>query len=944
MAILKCKMCGGDVELAPDKTFGTCEYCGSTMTFPKTDDERRAAMFNRGNHFRRMGEFDKAMAVYEQIVQEDDTDAEAHWCCVLCRFGIEYVEDPATYEYVPTCHRASFESILQDVDYLAALEHSDGLTRRQYQKDAARIAEIQKSILATSRNEKPFDVFICYKETDAETGKRSRDSLDAQEVYYRLTEKGYRVFFSRITLEDKAGTEYEPYIFAALNSARVMIVLGSKPEHFSAVWVKNEWSRFLSLMKKDRSRLLIPCYRNMDPYDLPEQLGMLQSYDMTRIGFIQDLIRGVEKVLCPDEPKSASAPARETVVLQGGGPNTAALLKRGQQALEDGDWAQAKGFFDQVLSMDAENADAFLGMALAGAQCRNAGEYIEKAVNWKPREEALFLPVDEQLEEHKQRVCSEMTVPGYLSAQQLCELYIFDTSYPSGVSSAKQLAEKTKRAFESDRDLSRAFRFSAGETGTRLEAFRKDLDSALRMKIEQAEQEKKRAEEAKKEQYDSFLKEADALAEERYRQALDRRETEYQSACRQFESSMTAEHFRLAASRFQALQGYRDSDVFFQKSMAEAERHRRMAEQAEQEKKARTKKLVILAGIAAAVILAAVLLMTQVILPASRYKKAEAMLDAGDYSGAIAAFGALGSYKDSAERLSAATAAREEELNAAAAAREEELNAAAYGRAAELLKAGRYDEAIKAFEALGSYRDSAAMVQEAAYQYAKDLFGKTDYKNALSVFNSLNGYKDSADQAAACEEAILEETYSEAQSLMEKQQYLAAARIFTGIKDYKDSGDVAHSCVLKLFESKPSDEALKYLTEEYYPAEKDRFEMLSTEKIKKLFSGGWLGELAEGGNVYYRNYQKEGLVVTPSYNVVTYDFVITIGGNKFVVNVDDNQSRTYSVTRYKQGAESVSVHPEVSTWYRLTDDYYICDSGSYNKYGGNVFVYTTRKD
>ena len=96
MAVIKCKMCGGDMELSPDKTFGTCEYCGSTMTLPKLDDEQRAALFNRGNHFRRLGEFDKALAIYENIVRENENDAEAHWCCALCRFGIEYVEDPAT--------------------------------------------------------------------------------------------------------------------------------------------------------------------------------------------------------------------------------------------------------------------------------------------------------------------------------------------------------------------------------------------------------------------------------------------------------------------------------------------------------------------------------------------------------------------------------------------------------------------------------------------------------------------------------------------------------------------------------------------------------------------------------------------------------------------------------------------------------------------------------
>lgn len=365
MAIIKCKMCGGDMELSTDKTFGTCECCGSVMTLPKLDTDQRAAQFNRGNHFRRTGEFDKALAIYEHIVQEDENDAEAHWCCALCRFGIEYVEDPATYEYLPTCHRASFDSFLEDVDYLAALEHSDGVTRRQYQKDAAKIAEVQRGILATSQNEESFDVFICYKETD-ESGERTRDSLMAQDIYYQLTQEGYRVFFSRITLEDKAGTEFEPYIFAALNSAKVMVAVGTKAEHFNAVWVKNEWSRFLAMMRKDRSKLLLPCYRDMDPYDLPEQLSVLQSYDMSKIGFVQDLIRGIKKVLAKDKPKQT---AKETVVVQQTAPatnsNVEALLKRGFMALEDEEWQKADGFFEEVLNQDAENASAYLGKLMA---------------------------------------------------------------------------------------------------------------------------------------------------------------------------------------------------------------------------------------------------------------------------------------------------------------------------------------------------------------------------------------------------------------------------------------------------------------------------------------------------------------------------------------------------------------------------------------------------
>ena len=219
--MLKCKICGGDVETNSDMTLGVCQYCGSTITLPRISEERRTEAFNRGNYYRRIGEFDNALSVYEQVINEDPNDAEAHWCAAISRFGIEYVKDPVSMEYIPTCHRVSYESFLDDIDYLKSLELSEGTTKRQYIKDASKISEVQNSILAKSQVEDPFDVFICYKESD-EMGGRTRDGVVAQEIYYRLVEAGYKTFFSRITLEDKVGTEYEPYIFSALNSSKVV--------------------------------------------------------------------------------------------------------------------------------------------------------------------------------------------------------------------------------------------------------------------------------------------------------------------------------------------------------------------------------------------------------------------------------------------------------------------------------------------------------------------------------------------------------------------------------------------------------------------------------------------------------------------------------------------------------------------------------------------------
>ena len=680
MAIIKCKMCGGDIEISADKTFGTCEYCGSTMTLPKVDDEQRAAAFNRGNHFRRSGEFDKALAVYERIVAEDDNDAEAHWCCALCRFGIEYVEDPATYEWLPTCHRASFDSFLEDVDYLAAVEHSDGITRRQYQKDAAKIAEVQRGILATSQNERPFDVFLCYKET-GEDGQRTHDSLMAQEVYYELTEQGYRVFFARITLEDKAGAEYEPYIFAALNSAKVMVVIGTKPEHFNAVWVKNEWSRFLSMMKKDRSKLLLPCYRDMDPYDLPEALSVLQSYDMSKIGFMQDLIRGVKKVIDAGKPQEAAKETvKETVVVHNeGGSNVQALLKRGNMALEDGDWTKADEFFEQVLNQDAECGAAYLGKFLAKVKSpsaqKYAASYIEQVKSAAPtRKNAEACAEDKSFIE---ACIQKYQVADYYPTEEIRKALQFDRRYCAD--RAEYFRNSQKRAaqmLDTDRNFARAEKYASGETKVQCGALRSALADALRQQEQTAAQEAQAEKQRVIDAYHAFLQKTEPRLAERQKAALAKKKADEQAAAQQ----------RMEEER----------------QRAEEERRRIRAQR---EAAAQKKKIIIFSGAFVAVV-AAILLVTKVIMPAANYSKAEKLLAAGDYDGAIAAFAALGGYKDSAEKLEQAETEKEEARLAAEAAEEEARNAQAYADAEALEAADKAVEAAMAFGKLGDYRDA----------------------------------------------------------------------------------------------------------------------------------------------------------------------------------------------------------------------------------------------
>ena len=354
-AIIKCKMCGGDLALTEGSTIATCEYCGTQQTVPSQDNEKKLTQFARADRLRRQCEFDKAAGVYESIVADFSQEAEAYWGLVLCKYGIEYVDDPRTGKKIPTCHRSSFESVMEDTNFDQTLENADAIARKVYREEAKRIEEIRKGILEVSNKEAPYDIFICYKETD-EKGERTLDSVLAQDLYDALTGKGYRVFFSRITLEDKLGMAYEPYIFAALNSAKVMLAIGTDYEYFNAVWVKNEWSRFLKLMEKDKSKHLIPCYKGIDAYDMPKEFARLQAQDLGKMGAQQDILRNMEKFV----PLKGSVTTVHDAPKVGLDLKVTNLLDQAYQAMDKKQWEMADALFAEVLKVSANTADRFL--------------------------------------------------------------------------------------------------------------------------------------------------------------------------------------------------------------------------------------------------------------------------------------------------------------------------------------------------------------------------------------------------------------------------------------------------------------------------------------------------------------------------------------------------------------------------------------------------------
>ena len=592
MTIFKCKMCGGTLEVNNHETVGVCEYCGTKQTLPKLDNERKSNLYDRANHFRRNDEFDKAMSIYEQILNEDRTDAESYWSIVLCRYGIEYVEDPTTHMRIPTVNRTQLTSIFDDEDYKSALQYADGYQREIYENEAAVINEIQKGILEISQKEEPFDVFICYKETD-KSGRRTQDSVLAQELYYELVEEGFKVFFAKITLEDKLGQEYEPYIFAALNSSKVMVVLGTKPEHFNAVWVKNEWSRYLALIKKGENKMLIPAYRDMDPYDLPEEFSHLQAQDMAKLGFMQDLVRGIKKIV---ENRETESVGKESVVVNSS-VNATSLLERAFLFLEDGDWESADEYCEKVLDIEPKNAMAYLGKLMAELCVRkqknlkNCAEPFWNSSNYQKvlrfGDETLRTTVNGYNAYIKERNENARLEGLYTSA--------IEEMNSANTESQYKLVAKT---FESIKDY-------------------KDSKKLIEKCMEQAK----------------------AAYEQ---EEMNRKDDIYNDALFKYNVNSISD-IEEAVALLESIPDWRDAST---KIAEYRNRIKEVQEENKQKKKKRT-LIGICTVLVTVVIVACIIVLIEVIIPSNKYKKAVALLNQEKYEEAIALFDEIWDYKDS---------------------------------------------------------------------------------------------------------------------------------------------------------------------------------------------------------------------------------------------------------------------------------------------------------
>lgn len=539
MGGLKCKMCGSNLDIEDSITVCKCEKCGTSQTVPDIEDDKELKLFERAGRLRFNCDFDKAAGIYNTITDSYPEEAEGYWGLILCKYGIEYA-DNASGKKVPVCHRISYDSVMDDEDFELVMENSDSESRAIFREEAKIIEENRKKYIQIAESEQPYDIYISYRAKD-DNGDKTAVSEIAGHLYNKLTSARYRAFLSEAALKGKKQSDCEPYIYSALNSANVMLALGTSYDDYNNVWVKNEWNRYLEIAEKNKNKCLIPCYKDVDEYDIPKEFAGLKVCQLGNDDTFNNIMAEIANVVKQESvnqpaPKPEKAEPAEEIELEEieiiEPVDINKLLDEGFSAISDKNWKKANKLFFHVLDEEPDNSKAYWGQLLVQQECTNAREmadnlYLQVIGNTSDNTYEL------EIRDRRQEIKDKYPVANLFSEEEYANLFDVHFNYQSGVENTKSaIAANNEHYILSDNELfKRAKQNADAEVAAGIEEFvanvNRHLDEILKNVTEQEQQEIEAARQQET-AYFSKLEDAFKKADDMANANLFNSEAEYQ--------------------------------------------------------------------------------------------------------------------------------------------------------------------------------------------------------------------------------------------------------------------------------------------------------------------------------------------------------------------------------------------------------------------------------
>ena len=265
-----CENCGNPLDLARvDKGSLPCRFCGIKYHIRYDSDSFGGKdLLKRAQSDLFLCKWDDAEACFlEALKTIDDVQLKAatHFSIALAKYGIQYIFDHVNNRAQPIVHRLNSINFTADSNYKQAIALATlDADKKEYQAQGKDIDAIYEEFKKLEARSIDYDTFICVKVSDPNKTVKSDkqiieefsddsdtttlDSKHAHKLYSLLVNSGKKPFFSEMSLFHEAGCDYEAHILYALHKAKSLIIVCYNQEYLKTPWVKNEYSRYISML------------------------------------------------------------------------------------------------------------------------------------------------------------------------------------------------------------------------------------------------------------------------------------------------------------------------------------------------------------------------------------------------------------------------------------------------------------------------------------------------------------------------------------------------------------------------------------------------------------------------------------------------------------------------------------------------------------------------
>ncbi len=289
MPQLPCSVCFNPITIKEHAAVLTCPHCGIRQGQPKLRRSGKIRLLDYAAHYRAKHCFKQAISAYQKALSYEQEDAEVYWLMMLCQYGVLYEKDGDNY--VMRMYNCPEKSVYMSSYYKTAVRLANDQQRTLYWDVAKQIDTLYRTTHEASQHQDKYDVIVSCRGWE-QAGGNTQDMMLASQLISVLEGEGVKVYSPSVRTEASPLYERQPAILAALHSARVMLIVGTKPGSFTAPSVRNDALRFLKLMKDTKKRM-IPVFRDITRYDLPEELAHLEVMDLSETGTVSRLVQAV---------------------------------------------------------------------------------------------------------------------------------------------------------------------------------------------------------------------------------------------------------------------------------------------------------------------------------------------------------------------------------------------------------------------------------------------------------------------------------------------------------------------------------------------------------------------------------------------------------------------------------------------------------------------------